>query len=202
MKNKTAQLFSLTIKRIFPALLCLCLSFSACTSQIAQPAQETDTLFSYAIDTRAGIITPRNVKFNMAMSEVLQATGLSEDDIAGEADDPVIMHSIAIDGLSDNIREIFVFQDDKLVTIRYAVTVSEEDYEKTCQTLEDQASTEMHTGWLVGKINSLAENSQTLWEDTEKNYVSLSPAISSTPGERVILLEVHMTHGDQKTLID
>ena len=201
MKNKRTQLFFKMAKRLLPIVLCLGLLLSACT---AQPAgdEENDTLFSYAIDTRAGIITPRTVKFNMTMDEVLQVTGLSKDDIAGEEDDPVIMHSIAIDGLSDNIREIFVFQDDHLVTIRYAVTVPEEDYEKTCQILEDQASTEMYTGNLVGKINSLAENSQTLWEDTEKNYVSLSPAISSTPGERVILLEVHMTRGDRKTLID
>ena len=197
MQNKRTQFFSLTIERILPVILCLCLCLSACSSQ-------NSNLFTYAIDISDGVFSPKNVEFNMTVDEVLRAMKLSEDDVNREESYPRIIHTIAIPGLSDNIQEIFNFDklnsdEDKLVSVEYFISVSEEDLEKTAQTLGKQADAVMPPEFLMNEENGIARGFKTSWEDEQKNYVFVSFTYSENPA---ITLQLTMTRGDRKTLID
>lgn len=203
MQNKKTQLFSLMVKRIFPMILCLCLFLSACT---AQPAKE-DNLFSYAIDSSNDLFAPKNVSFQMTVNEVLKATGLSEDTVDTEESYPRIIHDISIPGLSDEIREIFTFnkmnsEEDKLVGVGYAFSVLDEEFETVCQTLANQAEAVMPPELLTEEESHIQDGQGASWEDGEKNYVFLRFMDSAEMGVHIVVLQLNMSPGDRKTLID
>ena len=122
------------------------------------------------------------------MEDVLQKTQLSEDDVdttLGEAY-PRIIHSISISSLSDDIQEIFSFQNDQLVSVEYAITVPESEFQTVLQTLAHQAA-ELLEDLLVGE-NQILEGKTTRWEDEQKNSQILSFPDTDTSEERVIFL--------------
>ena len=202
-KIKGLQHFPKTAKRLLPIVLCLGLLLSACT---AQPAKE-DNLFSYAIDSSNDLFAPKSVSFQMTVDEVLKATGLSEDTVDTEESYPRIIHDISIPGLSDEIREVFHFDklnsdEDKLVSVEYFFSVSEEEFETVCQTLADQAETVMPPELLMEGESHIQDGQGASWEDGEKNYVFLRFMDSAEIGVHVVILQLTMTRGDRKTLID
>ena len=131
----------------------------------------------------------------MTMEEVQKAAKTSESNIdttLGE-DQPRIIKSISISGLSDDIQEIYSFQNDKLVSVEYMIKVSESEFEKALQTLNTQAAA-LPADWLMGE-NHILDGKTTSWEDTQKNTVTLSFPETNTSGERVILLGLYMAKG-------
>lgn len=193
IQNNHARSSLLRSGRIFLVICCcLCLFLSACSPQ---SSKSDGNIFQYAIDLSGSTFSPKNVDFNMTIDEVLQATKTTEADIDKEQgeDNPRIIHTIAISGLSDSIREVFSFQDDKLVSVVYFITVSEAQLEKTLQTLDEQAAVMPED--LLQTEGSIQEGKATRWEDAQKNYVILSYATTNTPDERVIMLGIHMTIG-------
>lgn len=181
---------STIIRRIF-LWICCCLScfLIACSSQ---SSQNESNIFLYAVDFSNSILSPRNVKFGMSMEEVLQTTQFPEDDVDTSLGEeyPRIIHSISISGLSDDIQEIFSFQEDKLVSAEYAIRVSESEFQTTLQTLAHQAI-ELPEDLLVGE-NQILEGKTTRWEDEQKNNLILSFPETDTSEERVIFLGMYM----------
>ena len=135
-RNHKICFASTMVRRIFLGICC-CLScfLAACSSQ---SSQNESNLFSYAVDVSDSSLSPGKVKFDMSMEEVLQTTQLSDDDVDTSLGEeyPRIIHSISISGLSDEVQEIFSFQEDKLVSVEYAITVSESEFQKILQTLD------------------------------------------------------------------
>ena len=168
IENRNIRFTSTVICRIFLGICCCFLA--ACSSQ---SSQNNSNIFLYAVDFSHSTLSPGNVKFDMSMEDVLQKTQLSEDDVdttLGEAY-PRIIHSISISSLSDDIQEIFSFQNDQLVSVEYAIVVSEFQLQ-TVQILE-------------GKT--------TRWEDEQKNSLILSFPDTDTSEERVIFLGLYRT---------
>ena len=114
IEDRNIRFTSTVICRIFLGICCCFLA--ACSSQ---SSQNNSNIFLYAVDFSHSTLSPGNVKFDMSMENVLQKTQLSEDDVdttLGEAY-PRIIHSISISSLSDDIQEIFSFQNDQLVSV-------------------------------------------------------------------------------------
>ena len=174
--------------KIFLGICCCFLA--ACSSQ---SSQNNSNIFLYAVDFSHSTLSPGNVKFDMSMEDVLQKTQLSEDDVdttLGEAY-PRIIHSISISSLSDDIQEIFSFQNDQLVSVEYAITVPESEFQTVLQTLAHQAA-ELLEDLLVGE-NQILEGKTTRWEDEQKNSLILSFPDTDTSEERVIFLGLYRT---------
>ncbi len=192
-KNNVTRFSSIITRRLLLGICC-CLSIFlfACSSQ--SPKNDSN-IFQYAVKSSDSTLSPKNVTFNMAMEEVQKASKTSESNIdttLGE-DQPRIIKSISISGLSDDIQEIYSFQDDKLVSVEYMIKVSESEFEKAIQTLNTQAAA-LPADWLMGE-NHILEGKTTSWEDTQKNTVTLSFPETNTSGERVILLGLYMAKG-------
>ena len=182
-ENRNIRFTSTVICRIFLGICCCFLA--ACSSQ---SSQNNSNIFLYAVDFSHSTLSPGNVKFDMSMEDVLQKTQLSEDDVdttLGEAY-PRIIHSISISSLSDDIQEIFSFQNDQLVSVEYAITVPESEFQTVLQTLAHQAA-ELLEDLLVGE-NQILEGKTTRWEDEQKNSLILSFPDTDTSEERVIFL--------------
>ena len=154
IENRNIRFTSTVICRIFLGICCCFLA--ACSSQ---SSQNNSNIFLYAVDFSHSTLSPGNVKFDMSMEDVLQKTQLSEDDVdttLGEAY-PRIIHSISISSLSDDIQEIFSFQNDQLVSVEYAITVPESEFQTVLQTLAHQAA-ELLEDLLVGENQILEGN--------------------------------------------
>ena len=183
IEDRNIRFTSTVICRIFLGICCCFLA--ACSSQ---SSQNNSNIFLYAVDFSHSTLSPGNVKFDMSMENVLQKTQLSEDDVdttLGEAY-PRIIHSISISSLSDDIQEIFSFQNDQLVSVEYAITVPESEFQTVLQTLAHQAA-ELLEDLLVGE-NQILEGKTTRWEDEQKNSQILSFPDTDTSEERVIFL--------------
>ena len=130
IENRNIRFTSTVICRIFLGICCCFLA--ACSSQ---SSQNNSNIFLYAVDFSHSTLSPGNVKFDMSMEDVLQKTQLSEDDVdttLGEAY-PRIIHSISISSLSDDIQEIFSFQNDQLVSVEYAITFRNLNFKRYCR---------------------------------------------------------------------
>lgn len=192
-KNNVTRFSSIITRRLLLGICC-CLSIFlfACSSQ---SSKNDSNLFQYAVKSSDSTLSPKNVTFGMTMEEVQKAAKTSESNIdttLGE-DQPRIIKSISISGLSDDIQEIYSFQDDKLVSVEYTIKVSESEFEKALQTLNTQAAA-LPADWLMGE-NHILDGKTTSWEDTQKNTVTLSFPETNTSGERVILLGLYMAKG-------
>ena len=97
----------------------------------------------------------------------------------------------SISSLSDDIQEIFSFQNDQLVSVEYAITVPESEFQTVLQTLAHQAA-ELLEDLLVGE-NQILEGKTTRWEDEQKNSLILSFPDTDTSEERVIFLGLYRT---------
>ena len=188
IENRNIRFTSTVICRIFLGICCCFLA--ACSSQ---SSQNNSNIFLYAVDFSHSTLSPGNVKFDMSMEDVLQKTQLSEDDVdttLGEAY-PRIIHSISISSLSDDIQENFSFQNHQLVSVEYAITVPESEFQTVLQTLAHQAA-ELLEDLLVGE-NQILEGKTTRWEDEQKNSLILSFPDTDTSEERVIFLGLYRT---------
>ena len=139
-KNNVTRFSSIITRRLLLGICC-CLSIFlfACSSQ---SSKNDSNLFQYAVKSSDSTLSPKNVTFSMTMEEVQKAAKTSESNIdttLGE-DQPRIIKSISISGLSDDIQEIYSFQNDKLVSVEYMIKVSESEFEKALQTLNTQAA--------------------------------------------------------------
>ena len=86
---------------------------------------------------------------------------------------------------------IYSFQNDQLVSVEYAITVPESEFQTVLQTLAHQAA-ELLEDLLVGE-NQILEGKTTRWEDEQKNSLILSFPDTDTSEERVIFLGLYRT---------
>ena len=91
----------------------------------------------------------------------------------------------------EEYQEIFSFQEDKLVSVEYAITVSESEFQTALQKLAHQAA-ELPEDLLVGE-NQISDEKTTRWEDKQKNSLILSFPETDTSEERVIFLGLYRT---------
>ena len=91
----------------------------------------------------------------------------------------------------EEYQEIFSFQEDKLVSVEYAITVSEFEFQTALQKLAHQAA-ELPEDLLVGE-NQISDEKTTRWEDKQKNSLILSFPETDTSEERVIFLGLYRT---------
>lgn len=172
---------------LYLILICIfSMIFSSCASAIKNVE---NNIFQYAIEKNR--LLPKQADYSMSIEEVLEAKGLNEKDIEQEDEkNSRIINPIQINGLSENIKEVFYFYEGKLVTVLYAIVIEKSKFEEVCKRLDKQAedflSSDMKT--TIGKIQN---EELVIWEDNDGNTVVVSFPTTNDTETRVVRLELH-----------
>lgn len=174
-------------------LLALCLSlFSGCSRQAAGG----ENIFQTAIRFEDGIICPRDCDFAAPFDEVLKAKGLTEEAIDdAREDDRRIIQTISIDGLSDEIREICSFQNDRLVSITYNIPVSPDDFDAVKSLLQQQAEAYIPEEMLLTSGEFLETG--TIWQDEKENAIRLITGSIHGSDDLMVSLSVNVAKTEE-----
>lgn len=156
----------------------------------------TDNIFKYAVKMEHSLFSPGRAEFLTSMEDVLLKTGLTEDCIEGDyGNGKRIVNHIRIEGLSDDILEIYGFEEDRLLTVSYYIPVSDSDYAEVCSMLQEQAYAYIPSDLLLTQKEAvLGKNTGIIWEDAEGNMVFLdSPTASKESENQWIMLSICVT---------
>ena len=157
-----------------------------------------DNIFTYALDISDNIFAPAKIKFGMTMANVLEILDLTEADIntsLGE-DNPRVIRTISVTGLSDQVMEIISFASDQAAVVEYMIAVDEADYEAACQLLGEQSAAAIPEELLLSAENGVSSGQNTLWEDAEKNTFSISFPETGDSQPRVISMTLGVVKPD------
>lgn len=161
------------------------------TSEEGSTTAAGDNIFTVAFNCTDSVISPAKASFGTTMDEVLESMNLTEADIntnLGE-DAPRIIQTISIPGLSDQVMEVLNFYDDQLVSVEYMISLEDSAYETACQTLSEQSAV-IPEELMLSAENGIASGQTTLWEDAEKNTLSVSFPDTGDSQPRVIILSL------------
>ena len=164
---------------------------SEATSEEVSTTAAGDNIFTVAFSCTDSVISPAKASFGTTMDEVLESMNLTEADIntnLGE-DAPRIIQTISIPGLSDQVMEVLNFYDDQLVSVEYMISLEDAAYETACQTLSEQSAV-IPEELMLSAENGIASGQTTLWEDAEKNTLSVSFPDTGDSQPRVIILSL------------
>lgn len=156
-----------------------------------------DNIFTVAFSCTDSVISPAKASFGTAMDKVLASMNLTEADLntnQGE-DAPRIIQTISIPGLSDQVMEVFNFYNDQLVSVEYMISLDDAAYETACQTLSEQSAV-IPDELMLSAENGIASGETTLWEDAEKNTLSVSFPDTGDSQPRVIMLSLSSAKPD------
>lgn len=166
-------------------------------SEESSTAAAGDNIFTVAFSCTDSVISPAKASFGTAMDEVLASMNLTEADLntnLGE-DAPRIIQTISVPGLSDQVMEVFSFYDDQLVSVEYMISLEDAAYETACQTLSEQSAV-IPDELMLSAENGIASGETTLWEDAEKNTLSVSFPDTGDSQPRVIMLSLSSAKPD------
>ena len=159
---------------IFLSLHCLLIfGLCACSEQESQKDQMYDNIYEYAIDLSDDFLTPRETDYGMSREAVLEIKGLGEDAIL---EDGRVLATISIEGLSDEIMEIFEFSENQLNGVQYFIYPKEDVFEDICEMLYQQAI-EIMPNPFSASLEGIREGSTktTHWRGANKDtYVDIS----------------------------
>ena len=164
---------------------------SEATSEEVSTTAAGDNIFTVAFSCTDSVISPAKASFGTTMDEVLESMNLTEADIntnLGE-DAPRIIQTISIPGLSDQVMEVLNFYDDQLVSVEYMISLEDAAYETACQTLSEQSAV-IPEELMLSAENGISSGQTTLWEDAEKNTLSVSFPDTGDSQPRVIILSL------------
>lgn len=156
-----------------------------------------DNIFTVAFSCTDSVISPAKANFGTTMGEILESMNLTEADINTNLGEnaPRIIQTISIPGLSDQVMEVFNFYDDQLVSVEYMISLEDAAYETACQTLSEQSAV-IPDELMLSAENGIASGQTTLWEDAEKNTLSVSFPNTGDSQPRVIMLSLSSAKPD------
>ncbi len=150
-----------------------------------------DNIFTVAFSCTDSVISPAKANFGTTMGEILESMNLTEADINTNLGEnaPRIIQTISIPGLSDQVMEVLNFYDDQLVSVEYMISLEDSAYETACQTLSEQSAV-IPEELMLSAENGISSGQTTLWEDAEKNTLSVSFPDTGDSQPRVIILSL------------
>lgn len=157
--------------------LILILLFASCSGKpmVSRP----DNLYEYAFKVENDTLMPRSVEFFWTPEQVLEAINLSQDaqEEYFDGKSSRILHTIPIKGLSDDVREVFMFNSDRLMSIQYHIYFDPDQYTTVIDTLKQQGEAFLPESWQLIVNNPYKED--TYWVDSEGNQLTFHPAFES-----------------------
>ena len=127
---------------------------------------------------------------------MLKAKGLTEEAIDdAREDDRRIIQTISIDGLSDEIREICSFQNDRLVSITYNIPVSPDDFDAVKSLLQQQAEAYIPEEMLLTSGEFLETG--TIWQDEKENAIRLLTGSIHGSDDLMVSLSVNVAKTEE-----
>jgi len=162
-------------------LFCCAALLIGCNSVKPKP----DNLAEYAVAVENNQLKPQGLEFLMTVEDVCKTKGLLESELRdiGRNTSQLIC-TIAIEGLSDEVYEVFTFYEGKLINVHYMAAINEADYEKLIALVAAQAKAILPEAMRVGDH---------FWIDSQGNQMSIGG--SSTDDDHnheVITLGVSM----------
>lgn len=179
-------------------IILFCTPLLSCGEREASVDKSDGGLFAYAVSVEDGSFSPKDVPFGASAEEVLEAKGLTEDaleDDFGE-NSKRIRNQISIEGLSDEITEIYQFEENRLITVMYVISVEQSEFEQSCELLQQQAAEHLPDELrLTAEAQRLEQNATIIWEDENQNTIYLSSPAADADGKRTIILSLHVADG-------
>ena len=190
MMNRFGFLVSRTVLLSF--ILCGLFFLTSCSQH-----SNTSGIFQTAIRFEDGIIYPRDCDFATPFDEVLKAKGLTEEAINyAREDDRRIVQTISIDGLSDDIREICSFYNDRLASITYNIAVSPGEYDEICTLLQQQAEDYIPEEMML-TTGSLLNGNNMIWQDEKENTIRIEIADVYNSDDKMISVGVYVAKTEE-----
>lgn len=194
-KNRLSAIQSVALS-VFMILFCMPLL--SCGERDASVDKSGGDLFSYAVSVEDGSFWPKEVPFGASAEEVLEAKRFAED--AAEEDlgenSRRILNQISIEGLSDEITEIYQLEQNRLITVMYVISVEQSEFEQSCELLRQQAAEHLPDELrLTAEDQRLEQNATIIWEDENQNTIYLSSPAAVADGKRTIILSLHVADG-------
>lgn len=136
MKNTIIKITS------FALLILASMTFVACSTGTDDTStSENDNIFDYAIDYEDYEVYINYTDFLSSYDDVLADIRLDYEELTTEDDYGIsgIIKYVDIDGLSDDIKEVFGFADKTLYSVSYQFEFDADDYEAICEEAYNQA---------------------------------------------------------------
>ena len=172
-------------KRMWPIFLCIGLLLTACGGS----SGNDKGLLGYALDVKSDMAGPKGLEYRMTSEQVAQARNLTDAKV-NEQDQ--IIHPMSLEGLSDEVQEIFIFQDNELCSVLYAVPVKSDSFDAVQQDLLKQAEEMLPAEWKLGEDGS----EQIIWQDPQNNQVQLQ----FMKEKEMVFLKMSMAHPSRTSL--
>lgn len=184
---------------VLSLITALCLFCTACGQSDAPEEAEVTNLFEYAVTITDGIFSPANVEFLMSEKEVTKARPLNSSQISKDEQKDRIISMVKIAGLSGEAKEIYNFEDDKLVSVMYLLPVEKSEQNAICNTLYEQALSRMPEPDTANMEENIKNGKNTvMWMDETGNSVSLSFPETKKGEPQAIILQISVTHDLEK----
>ena len=148
-----------------------------------QTAATPNNLVAYALEVNNDILQPQGLEFGMTVEEVCKTRGLQIADLREDSENTTSLRRIiTIEGLSDNVYEIFSFYNGKLISASYNAIVDETDFETLMATVMVQAE---------AFLPETMQKGDSRWTDSQGNWVSIgSGSTDEDSNKEVITLNI------------
>lgn len=190
-KNRLSAIQSAVFSML---MILLCTPLLSCGKQEASADKSGGNLFVYAFSVEEGSCSPKETPFGATAEEVLEVKGLTADAVEDDlgANSKRIRNQIGIEGLSDEITEIYQFEENRLIKVMYVILVEQSEFEQSCELLQQQAAEHMPDELrLTAGDQRLEQNATIIWEDKNQNTMYLSSPTAEADGKETIILSLH-----------
>lgn len=194
-KNRLSAIQSAVFSML---MILLCTPLLSCGKREVSDNKSGGNLFTYAVTVEDGSFSPKDVPFGATAEKVLEVKGLTADAVEDDLEERSkrIRNQIGIEGLSDEITEIYQFEENRLITVMYVILVEQSEFEQCCELLQQQAAEHMPDELrLTAGDQRLEQNATIIWKDKNQNTIYLSSPIVDTDGKKTIILSLHAANG-------
>lgn len=144
--------------------------------------KSTDNIFAHTIRVSDDSFSHTTLDFFMSSADVEKTVGKNR--------------TLEFYNLSNEIVEQCNYEEDKLVSIQYQMTVSPDEKSRLCNTLYEQAKECMPEPMSdnLEDIKAAPEQTEVIWKDENNVYVRLQFAAIYDSDDQMITLSIHAPH--------
>ncbi len=173
------------------------LVFASCVKK--EPSEfDLHYLFEYGFHVTDNVFSAGEVEFLISVEQLLEEKELDEEAIysrenTGSYESAIVINDVKTMNLSNEMREIYRFFDDKLITVEYSIPVTDDERALICQIIYDQVMALNLTNQTNFSLEGLKDGTGSYtWEDEKKNTLSISCPTTLENEPDIIMIGLHV----------
>lgn len=164
-----------------------------------QKSQELNlhNLFEYRLQITDNVFSPKEFPFMISVAQLLKEKGLSEDAVHSRTTGSdgyeyvSVSNDIKTTSLNEEIKEVYYFVGDMLVTIEYIIPLTKDNKEMVCQNIYNQVILLNLPNQTDFSLNGLLQGYNAYrWEDEQKNRLTIESPKSETNERNTIVISL------------